>query len=103
MLPNQKVVLAHGAKRSGINISSYTSPLKLFEYMSHHKAIISSDLPVLREVLNQKNSLLVEHDNSKGWIDGIEILKNPLKRNKISIQAFKDFNNYTWKNRAKRF
>ena len=48
--------------------------------MSHHKAIISSDLPVLREVLNQKNSLLVEHDNSKGWIDGIEILKNPLEK-----------------------
>ena len=102
LLPNQKVVLAHGAVRGGINISSYTSPLKLFEYMSHHKAIISSDLPVLREVLNQKNSLLVEHDNSKSWIDGIEILKNPLKRNKISIQAFKDFNNYTWKNRAKK-
>ena len=53
-----------------------------------HKAIISSDLPVLREVLNQ-NSLLVEHDNSKGWIDGIEILKNPLKRNKISFKRLK--------------
>ena len=102
LLPNQKVVLAHGARGGGINISGYTSPLKLFEYMSHHKAIISSDLPVLREVLNEKNSLLVKHDNSKSWIDGIEILKNQSERNKISNQAFKDFYYYTWKNRAKK-
>ena len=59
LLPNQKVVLAHGAESGGINISGYTSPLKLFEYMSHRKAIISSDLPVLREVLSNKNSLIV--------------------------------------------
>ena len=62
----------------GINISGYTSPLKLFEYMSHKKAIIASDLPVLKEVLNNKNSVLVEHDNIKR-IDKIELLKILLK------------------------
>ena len=53
-------------------------------------------------MLNEKNSLLVKHDNSKSWIDGIEILKNQSERNKISNQAFKDFYYYTWKNRAKK-
>lgn len=102
LLPNQSVVLAHGAEGGGINISGYTSPLKLFEYMSHNKAIIASDLPVLREVLNEKNSLLVEHDNIQSWIDKIELLKNPNKRYDISNQALSDFYEYTWKNRAKK-
>ncbi|MDC3188094.1 glycosyltransferase, partial [Candidatus Pelagibacter sp.] len=101
MLPNQKVVLAHGAVGGGINISGYTSPLKLFEYMSHKKAIISSDLPVLREVLDTSNSFLVEHDNSYEWVKAIEKLKNHYEREKIANKASSDFLSYTWKNRAK--
>jgi len=100
LLPNQRVVLAHGAVGGGINISGYTSPLKLFEYMSHKKAIISSDLPVLREVLNETNSLLVEHDNIDNWIKAIEKLKNISVREKIATKALNDFYFYTWKNRA---
>jgi hypothetical protein len=34
--------------------------LKIFEYMSHKKPMIASDFPVIREVLNEKNSILVE-------------------------------------------
>ena len=101
LLPNQKVVLTHGAKiDSGINISGYTSPLKLFEYMSHKKAIISSNLKVLREVLNEKNSMLVEYNDINAWINSIEKLKDLTKREAISNQALSDFYSYTWKNRA---
>jgi len=101
LLPNQKVVLTHGAKiDSGINISGYTSPLKLFEYMSHKKAIISSNLKVLREVLNEKNSMLVEYNDINAWINSIEELKDLTKREAISNQALFDFYSYTWKNRA---
>ena len=35
LLPNQQIVRPHGAKNTKINISGYTSPLKLFEYISH--------------------------------------------------------------------
>ena len=70
--------------------------------MSHKKAIIASDLPVLKEVLNNKNSVLVEHDNIKSWIDKIELLKNPSERYNISNQALSDFYEYTWKNRARK-
>ena len=101
LLPNQKVVLAHGAAGgSGINISGYTSPLKLFEYMSHKKAIISSNLTVLREVLNEKNSMLVEYNDYDGWINSIRKLKDSTKREEISSQALSNFYSYTWKNRA---
>ena len=102
LLPNQKVIFAYGAKSTGMNLSKFTSPLKLFEYMSHKKAIIASDLPVLKEVLNEKNSILVEFDNKNDWIKAIEKLKSTQCRKKISQQALSDFNHYTWKSRALR-
>ena len=37
--------------KNNLNISTFTSPLKLFEYMAHKKSIIASDLPVIREIL----------------------------------------------------
>jgi len=102
LLPNQKIVFAHGSDSSkdNINISTFTSPLKLFEYMSHKKPIIASDLPVIREVLNERNSILVKYDDIKLWISSIQKLKNLKKRESIANQALSDFYSYTWKNRA---
>ena len=36
------------------DITNFTSPLKLFDYLTTGKIIISADLPVLREVLTKK-------------------------------------------------
>lgn len=101
LLPNQKIVYSHGSDTKGVNISEFTSPLKMFEYMSHKKAIIASDLPVLKEVLNEKNSLLVSYKDINEWIGAIEKLKNEEFRKKIGNQAFKDFVKYRWFYRAK--
>ena len=102
LLPNQKIVLAHGSESSKefMNISDFTSPLKLFEYMSHRKPIIASDLPVIREVLNEKNSILLKCDDIELWINSIKNLKNLKNRDLIANQALSDFYNYSWKNRA---
>ena len=67
-------------QKNEINISDFTSPLKVFEYMSYKKAIIASDLPVLREVLSNKNSLIVKCDDINEWMAAIEKLKNPKNR-----------------------
>ena len=80
--------------------SKFMSPIKIFEYMSHKKPIIVSDLPVIREVLNVKNSILVDPDNIKLWINSIKKLKDSNKRERLSQQALNDFKIYTWKNRA---
>ena len=80
--------------------SKFMSPLKIFEYMSHKKPIISSDLPVIREILNENNSILIESDNKKSWINSLKKLQDFNKREKIASQALSDFINYSWKNRA---
>ena len=101
LLPNQKVVLPCGKRDEKRNISDFTSPLKMFEYMAHKKAIISSDLPVLREVLNESNALLVQCDDFQQWADAITALQDKNKREAIAQQAYEDFmTSYTWKIRA---
>ena len=73
------------------NISKFTSPLKIFDYMKLGKLIISSNLPVLREVLlNKNNSLLINNFNDeKEWFKKISAVnKNFKKFDKIRINAF---------------
>ncbi len=50
------------------DISRWTSPLKVFEYMAHGKAIMASDLPVLREVLqNGVTAVMVPPGDINAW------------------------------------
>lgn len=100
LLPNQSVVHTHnGAK---VNISSYTSPLKLFEYMAHKKLILCSDFPVLREVLDDKTGYLLPYQDPEPWIEAIrEIMAMPgvaLTKLKNAHERFCE--HYTWEKRA---
>jgi len=97
LAPYQKVVTIAG---NG-NTVDYMSPLKIFEYMSHRKPIICSDLPVLREILNEKNSILVPCDDVDSWINAIKEINNGNKNNLLADNSYDDFiNNYTWQKRA---
>ena len=60
--------------------SKYMSPIKIFEYMSQNKPIIASNLDVLKEVLNSKNSILVQSNDTNGWINAIKDLQDIKKR-----------------------
>jgi glycosyltransferase involved in cell wall biosynthesis len=101
LMPYQKKV---GHRQKNIESADYMSPLKLFEYMASGKPIISSDLPVIREVLKDRvNALLVEPDNVNEWSDAIELLRNePKLAKEIGDQAKKDVKYYSWDNRVKR-
>jgi len=86
----------------GNDTSSFMSPLKIFEYMSSRRAMVVSDFPVLREVLNESNSILVKPDDILEWISALTLLQDSWQRQKIADKAYDDFvNKYTWTNRAK--
>ena len=85
------------------DISNYTSPLKIFDYMKLGKIIICSELKVLREVLNKKNSIMVKQYNDPfEWLKEIENLKKrPFKQLEIRKNAFKFSNKEDSKWRVK--
>ena len=102
LMPYQKKVFL---KKNQISTEKWMSPLKLFEYMSSKKPIVSSNIRVLKEVLeNKKNSLLVESDNKFEWVKSIDLLINNKKLSKkLAFNAYTSFkNNYTWDIRAKK-
>jgi len=102
LLPNKNFVATNAG--GGNNIAQWTSPMKAFEYMAGGKAIISSDLPVLREVLKHGyNSLLCPPDDVNIWETSLEQLRDDqMLRQGLGRNAYRDFlRNYTWHVRVK--
>ncbi len=90
--------------KSGSAISErYTSPLKLFEYMASGVPIVASDLPSIREVLNEENCLFFQANNSESLAEKIKSLFSDEKlTSQISRQAYLDVKQYAWSERAKK-
>ena len=90
------------SNKQAFSTSLYMSPLKIFEYMSARKAIIVSDMPVLREVLSDTSSMLVAPADENAWVDAIDILKrDETKREEIARNAYQKFcEEFTWGKRA---
>lgn len=83
--------------------AKWMSPMKMFEYMASGIPFISSDLPVLREVLcDGVNSLLVEAHKSEAWIRALgRLINDPRLSEKLALQAYYDYkNHHTWLRRA---
>ncbi len=73
------------------DISKYTSPLKLFDYMKLGKLILCSNLKVLNEVLiHKKNCILINnYKNEKEWLKQIfKVSRNIKKYDNIRRSAF---------------
>ena len=63
------------------DISKYTSPLKLFDYLAVGKIIIASDLKVLREVISLKNAYFIKnYENVFEWRRYIIKAKNDKRK-----------------------
>jgi len=100
LAPYQKKV---GIAKRGKDTVKWMSPLKIFEYMSYGKAIVCSDLPVLKEILeNKKTALLCHPENVEEWVNAINQLHSPDLRNLLGKNAKYELENkYAWDIRAK--
>lgn len=85
-------------------ISKYdTSPMKIFEYMASGKPIVASDLPSIREILNETNAQFVAPDDPRALADGIlAVLVDPEAARTRARQASQDVRAHGWKERAQR-
>jgi len=83
--------------------ASVASPMKMFEYMAAGRAIITSDLPVIHEILNEQNAAFCRPDEMADWRIAIEsLLADRARRTKLESQARRDVQGYTWLARAER-
>lgn len=99
LMPYERVI----AGSSGGNSADFCSPMKLFDYLASGRAILSSDLPVLHEVLNEHNAIFCEPEDLAEWQLGLwRLASDESLRRKLGTQAAVDAAQYTWRERASR-
>ena len=89
----------------GSDISRWTSPMKMFEYMASGVPMVASDLPVLGEVLaDGVNALIAAAGDVAAWQRTIErVLGDAGLRVRVAARAQDDLRrDYTWQARARR-
>ena len=100
LMPYQRRVCVYGG---GGNTSAVMSPMKMFEYLASGRMIVSSDLPVLREVLNESNAILCHPESVDEWTAAIRKgLTDPSRRFALGRQAATDAEYFDWRARARR-
>jgi glycosyltransferase involved in cell wall biosynthesis len=83
--------------------AAVASPMKMFEYMAAGRAILSSDLPVIREVLSERNAVFCRPEEVGDWrLEIEELLNDDGRRHDLGNQARQDVQGYTWIARAQR-
>lgn len=99
LMPYQQRVAAS----SGGDIARYLSPMKLFEYMASGRPILCSDLPVLREVLEQDFTIFLPSDEVGSWVAAIQSLsKDARRRTDLGEAARLNATQYSWESRARK-
>jgi glycosyltransferase involved in cell wall biosynthesis len=79
------------------------SPVKMFEYMASGRPIIASDLPTIREVLNEERAVIVPPGAPHEIAQALNALKeNPARGDALAAAARREVDRYTWDARAKR-
>ncbi|MEK9153950.1 MAG: glycosyltransferase family 4 protein [Patescibacteria group bacterium] len=79
-----------------------TSPMKLFEYMGSSVPIVASDIPSLREILDERTAFLVHPNEPEALAAGVRrALHNPAEASRRASAARTAAESYTWDVRAK--
>ena len=79
----------------------FFSSMKMYEYMASSRPIISSDLPVIHEVLDDRSAVYCPPDNPVAWENAIrELLSSPEKAARLAATAREQVEAYSWTARA---
>jgi glycosyltransferase involved in cell wall biosynthesis len=99
LMPYARVI----AGSSGGNSADICSPMKLFDYLGAGRAILSSDLPVIHEVLDESSAVFAEPENLEAWTAALARLAGdePL-RTRVSARAGQLAVEYSWVEREKK-
>lgn len=88
---------------SGGNSAEICSPMKMFDYLAAGRVIVSSDLPVFHEVLNENNAVFCPPGDLDAWEQTLtKLFADPERREGLGSRAKADAGQYSWKTRAER-
>jgi glycosyltransferase involved in cell wall biosynthesis len=98
LMPYEQTIAAS----SGGNSADICSPMKMFDYLAAGRAILTSDLPVLHEVLNERNAVFCPPNDLEASKDAlVKLVNDPAARRSLGEQAKRDSQKYSWEARAR--
>ena len=75
--------------------------MKMFEYMTEGRCILSSDLPVIHEILDESCAVFCVPEDPGSWEEGLRgVLSDPAKQVRLAAEAKRRSVQYTWQKRA---
>ena len=91
------------AASSGQDIAEVINPMKMFEYMAAGRAIITADLPVIREVLDESRAVFCPPGDAAAWRRAIlELAADGDRRALLASNARREVIKHTWRRGRKR-
>lgn len=97
-MPYGQQVTASG----GQDIAAFTNPLKMFEYLAAGRPLLASDLPILQEVLNEQNAVLLPSGDLAAWQAALRSLQaDPSRRAALAAAGQATASSYSWAARAR--
>ncbi len=88
---------------SGQDIAEVINPMKMFEYMAANRAILSADLPSIREVLDESCAVFCPPGDVDAWTRALDgLLSDERRRLYLAGNARRKVDEYTWVARAQK-
>jgi glycosyltransferase involved in cell wall biosynthesis len=82
--------------------AKFMSPLKLFEYMASGNPVITSNLPTIREIVDESTATFFEPDDKESLISAVNyVIKNPEEAKMKALKALGLVKKYSWQERAR--